>query len=98
MEYSKVTSPIGELLIVASDRGLTQIAFESEGFEAVTSGIGLPKEESESQGANAQAARAHLLARAGQQLTEYFAGERREFDVPLDFTGRSGFQLDVQKY
>ena len=36
----------------------------------------------------------NLLKKAAKQLTEYFAGKRREFDLPLDFTG-TGFQKKV---
>jgi methylated-DNA-[protein]-cysteine S-methyltransferase len=35
-----------------------------------------------------------FLLAAGQQLREYFAGKRREFQLPLDMQG-TDFQLDV---
>ena len=38
--------------------------------------------------------RTRLLARAAEQLAEYFAGERREFDLPLAPRG-TGFQERV---
>jgi methylated-DNA-[protein]-cysteine S-methyltransferase len=36
-----------------------------------------------------------VVQRAGAQLVEYFAGERRTFDVPLDLGGVGGFQRTV---
>src|SRR3954464_9244520 len=35
------------------------------------------------------------LAAAIAQLTEYFAGERQVFDVPLDWSGMGGLRLRV---
>ncbi|MGH8821789.1 MAG: methylated-DNA--[protein]-cysteine S-methyltransferase, partial [Rhodoferax sp.] len=40
-------------------------------------------------------ARHPVLVRAVQQLTEYFAGERTVFDLPLDLRGGTAFQQSV---
>jgi methylated-DNA-[protein]-cysteine S-methyltransferase len=63
-------TPIGRLALAASDRGLTKARFRS-----VPDAIG--------SGATTPAARAWLdLARA--ELDAYFAGDLRQFSVPLD--------------
>lgn len=36
-----------------------------------------------------------LLHAAGQQLLEYFAGQRQHFDLPLDLSGGTAFQQAV---
>lgn len=36
-----------------------------------------------------------LLRAAGQQLLEYFAGRRQQFDLPLDLSGGTAFQQAV---
>nr|WP_315847794.1 methylated-DNA--[protein]-cysteine S-methyltransferase [uncultured Rhodoferax sp.] len=36
-----------------------------------------------------------LLRAAGQQLLEYFAGQRQHFDLPLDLSGGTAFQQAV---
>jgi methylated-DNA-[protein]-cysteine S-methyltransferase len=36
-----------------------------------------------------------LLRTAAQQLLEYFAGQRRQFDIPLDLSGGTAFQQAV---
>lgn len=43
----------------------------------------------------AQAAADGLVAGAGLQLAEYFSGQRRVFQVPLDWTAASRLQLQV---
>ena len=76
-----VTSPIGELLLVASERGLVQTFLPS------SKGVPATSEERHDPGA-------HCLPAARSQLHAYFAGELRDFDLPLDENG-SAFQLRV---
>ena len=90
-----IATPIGALELVASARGLravlwpgedgTRVArsLQQEGVVSTGSAAG-PAQDSE-------AARAHL-DRAEQQLAEYFAGTRQEFDIALDPIG-TPFQL-----
>ena len=40
-------------------------------------------------------ARSGLLSAACEQLTEYFAGQRRAFDLPIDWSAASGRQQQV---
>jgi methylated-DNA-[protein]-cysteine S-methyltransferase len=76
-----VGSPIGELLLVASERGLVQVYLpNSKGVPATTSERNDPS--------------AHCLPEARRQLHDYFTGPLQEFDLPLDLHG-SPFQLSV---
>lgn len=88
--YRIVDSPVGRLLLAATDRGLVRIAFEREGFDGVLAGL-----------AGRLGPRVlHApwrLDRAAAELEEYFAGRRREFGVPLDFALSHGFRLAVQR-
>jgi methylated-DNA-[protein]-cysteine S-methyltransferase len=70
-------SPVGELTLIASPQGLRAVLWpgEFDQFETVA-----PDGDSSSDAA-------HVLSEAVQQLSEYFAGERHEFDVPLDPVG-----------
>ncbi|MCB0983259.1 MAG: methylated-DNA--[protein]-cysteine S-methyltransferase [Ilumatobacter sp.] len=70
-------SPVGELTLVASAAGLRAVLFPGERPDRVTVG---PI-------ANTDPAADEVLDRAVQQLREYFAGERRTFDLPLDPVG-----------
>lgn len=65
--------PGGELLALATERGLVAIE-----FAPLWQGRELPA---------AEGAAAQHLEEAARQLGEYLAGERREFTVPVDFSG-----------
>ena len=78
MPYSTLTTPIGELLLVADDDG------------ALTA-VHLPGRHGSTAGLERDDA---LLEPARRQLTEYFAGERRDFELPLHPEG-APFQLRV---
>jgi methylated-DNA-[protein]-cysteine S-methyltransferase len=88
--YRIVDSPVGRLLLAATERGLVRVAFEREGFDGVLSGL-----------AGRLGPRIlHApwkLDKAAAELEEYFAGRRRQFGVPLDFALSHGFRLSVQQ-
>ena len=80
--YSDVASPVGPLRIVASDAGLVAILWEDDDPARVRLG-------------ELHANPAHPVLRAVEaQLSEYFAGTRRSFDVALDLQG-TAFQKKV---
>ncbi|MEI8239890.1 MAG: methylated-DNA--[protein]-cysteine S-methyltransferase [Actinomycetota bacterium] len=72
-------SPVGELRLVASRRGLRAVLWPGDIDRSVDAGA------TSAAGADAEADA--LLVEAARQLREYFAGDRREFDVPLDPVG-----------
>lgn len=75
-----VRSPVGPLELVASERGLMAVTFQG-------------RTPAPYRTANVRWIEApERLRGAAQQLGEYFAGERRRFDLPLDLRG-SEFQL-----
>lgn len=75
-----IPSPLGPLTLVASPTGLREIRFEGEAVD-----------EPDSQEGDSP-----ILSRAAEQLAEYFAGNRREFDLPLEPQG-TPFQVSVWK-
>ena len=75
-------SPVGELTLVASDKGLVAILWENDSPDRVKLG------------AVAESAEHPVLAAAETQLKQYFAGSRTAFDLPLDFRG-TDFQKSV---
>ena len=69
---AQLDSPIGVLTLVASDEGLRKILWEDQAEQA----------------GDATVAESHpVLTAASAQLTEYFDGDRAEFDLPLDLIG-----------
>ena len=78
--HAKMPSPVGELLLVASDAGLVAIRFEWNRHGPDPRASSVPSAE-------ASGAQARILADARTQLDAYFAGARAEFDLPLDPRG-----------
>ncbi len=79
-----IPSPVGKLKLVASDQGLAAILWENDDPRRVRRNI-------------AGEDKTHpVLVETERQLREYFAGKRRTFSVPLDFTGTE-FQTRVWK-
>ncbi len=80
--HSLMTSPVGTLTLVATDRGLAAILWEHDRPHRVRVTVG--REEP-----------GHpVLTEVRRQLTEYFAGERKTFTLPLDPSG-TAFQRQV---
>jgi methylated-DNA-[protein]-cysteine S-methyltransferase len=72
--YRRIDSPVGALTLIAGDRHLVAIAWQKEGEDAPFD-------------AAPETAPHPVLDETERQLRAYFAGERREFDLPLDFRG-----------
>lgn len=70
-----IDSPVGQLRLVANEHGLAAILWENDNPRRVPLG-----EVTES-------ANHPVLLETERQLREYFAGQRKEFEVPLDFRG-----------
>ena len=85
--FTRVPSPVGELVLVASESGIRAVYFP-------TSRHGPPPTGSEWEEDDGRRPTSELLDRARRQLSEYFAGIRTTFDVPLDPVG-STFQRRV---
>jgi methylated-DNA-[protein]-cysteine S-methyltransferase len=86
--YRTVDTPVGSLLLAATERGLVRVAYASENHDAVLQML-----------ANRISPRLlHAPARldpVATELEEYFAGDRRAFDFPLDWQLSSGFRNTV---
>lgn len=86
--YRLVDSPVGALLIAATELGLVRVAYASEGHDAVLQGL-----------ADRISPRILLaparLDTAARQLDEYFTAKRHDFSVPLDWRLSAGFRNKV---
>lgn len=91
LAYRTVDSPVGPLLLAATERGLVRVAFEREGFDAVLAAL------AGRIGPRILRGTSRLDAAAGQ-LDEYFAHRRTAFDLELDHRLSSGFRQAVQAY
>jgi O-6-methylguanine DNA methyltransferase len=75
----RTSSPVGPLFLAASPKGLVQLEFEARVQNLNPKTIQLQESR-------------ELLTPCLDQLNEYFAGQRREFSIPLDLRG-TDFQL-----
>jgi methylated-DNA-[protein]-cysteine S-methyltransferase len=85
--YDFADSPVGRLLVAASDRGLCMISYDPE-----------PDRELDwlARAFGARVLRSpRPVDEARRELSEYFEGERREFDLPVDLSPLPGFQRAV---
>jgi len=86
--YRTVDSPVGPLLLAATEAGLVRVAYASEGHDAVLQALA---DRISPRVLNAPA----RLDAAARELGEYFAGRRRSFDLPLDWRLSAGFRRAV---
>lgn len=91
--YRVVGSPIGELLLAATPRGLVYTGFESEERGGVLDML------AHKLGPRVLRSEGHpVLGTAAEQIHEYLDGRRRGFDLPLDSALATGFRGEVQQH
>lgn len=82
--YKYIKTPVGELKLVANEKGLMAVLWENDDPARVR----LPESEEDK--------RHPILLQAEEQLIEYFKGKRKTFSIPLDMQGTE-FQKLVWK-
>jgi methylated-DNA-[protein]-cysteine S-methyltransferase len=80
--YKIISSPVGELKLVASDKGLVAILWENVNPKSVKLGALVENHDHP------------VLLETERQLKEYFQGNRKSFSLKLHLTGTK-FQNDV---
>lgn len=87
--YTTMDSPVGTLLLAATEKGVIRVAYESEGHDQVLEMLAAR--------ITPRILRAPArLEVAARELDEYFDGRRRAFDLPLDRSLSHGFRQLVQ--
>jgi methylated-DNA-[protein]-cysteine S-methyltransferase len=89
--YRTVDSPVGRLLLAATDLGLVRVAYVSEDHDAVLRALG----ERISPRILHAPARLDTVVR---QIEEYFEGGRHSFDITLDWRLSHGFRQIVLRH
>lgn len=91
---SKLETPVGELLLVATDKGISSITFPSHPFSDAN--MAYLKEHPEVElDETREEPRQKFLSRASQELDEYFHKERYFFDVSYDLGDPTDFRSKV---
>ncbi len=86
--YRTIDTPVGVLMLAATDLGLVRVAYEGDDHDKVLQVLA------------AKISPRVLLApgrldRVARELEEYFTGTRRVFDLPLDLRLATGFRRGV---
>ena len=75
--HAVIDSPLGELTLVVEDDALTGVYFRHHWYRPAEDTFG-PRVDADSD---------PLLAEARSQLTDYLAGDRHDFDLPIRLSG-----------
>lgn len=82
LAFMEMASPVGNLKLVANDTALVAVLWENENPKRVRLAELIEQTHHP------------ILLETQKQLSEYFAGKRQQFDLPLDFEGTE-FQQKV---
>jgi methylated-DNA-[protein]-cysteine S-methyltransferase len=101
--YRSICSPLGELFLAATQEGLCRIAWytSQEAFTAELEECFDREPQRDAPEAEMTAGRPGMLGCSAilddtvRQLSGYFGGERRRFDLPLDLSSQRPFQRRV---
>jgi methylated-DNA-[protein]-cysteine S-methyltransferase len=85
--YDLTDSPVGELLVAATERGVCRISFDPEPERAI-------EELAKTHGVRVLRS-SGPLRQPRRQLDEYFEGSRRHFDLRVDLAALPAFQQAV---
>ncbi|MPZ53119.1 MAG: methylated-DNA--[protein]-cysteine S-methyltransferase [Acidimicrobiia bacterium] len=89
--YHTTDTPVGKLLLAATEKGLVRVAYQSEDHDRVLQAL--------ADKVSPRVLKApKRLDPVVEQLDEYFTGERTQFDLPLDLTLSGGFRKTVLEH
>jgi methylated-DNA-[protein]-cysteine S-methyltransferase len=86
--YRTLDTPVGALLLAATPAGLVRVAYPIEGHDQVLETLATRVSP---RILNAP----RRLDETAREIDEYFAGQRRTFDLPLDYRLATGFRREV---
>jgi methylated-DNA-[protein]-cysteine S-methyltransferase len=89
--YRVIDSPVGPLLLAATEAGLVRVAYSREDHDSVLQSLA---DRISPRILNAPA----RLDLAAREVDEYFTGNRRNFDLALDWRLSAGFRRTVLRH
>jgi methylated-DNA-[protein]-cysteine S-methyltransferase len=91
LTYRTIDSPLGPLLLAATEIGTVRVAYAVEDHDRVLDSLGAAIGPRILRGGK-------RFDRLARELDEYFDGHRRTFDVPVDLRLAHGFRLTVLQH
>jgi methylated-DNA-[protein]-cysteine S-methyltransferase len=106
LEWASIDTPVGPVSVACGDAGVAEVRFGAPpaGTSAASrAGTGGADGSGSSQAAGRSGASqadgspggSRVVRDARRQLAEYFSGQRKEFDLPIDWTGFGPAQRQV---
>jgi len=89
--YRTIDTPVGTLLLAATEKGLIRVAYEREDHEKVLELLATRVSPRILRSPD-------RLDRAAFEIDQYFSGARKDFDLELDYSLSHGFRQSVQRY
>jgi methylated-DNA-[protein]-cysteine S-methyltransferase len=89
--YRTIDSPVGPLLLAATEKGLIRVAYERENHDRVLELLAAKVSPRILRSPG-------RLDKAAFEIDQYFSGSRRDFDLALDYSLSHGFRQSVQRY
>ena len=86
--YATMDSPIGRLLVASTERGLVRVSFHTERHDDVLDELVMKVSPRVLEAPE-------RLDEVRRELDEYFEGDRRSFDLALDWRLTQGFRSEV---
>ena len=89
--YRTIDTPVGPLLLAATEKGLVRVAYEREDHEKVLELLAAKVSPRILRSPD-------RLDKAAFEIDQYFSGSRRDFDIALDYSLSHGFRQAVHRY
>ena len=89
--YRTIDTPVGPLLLAATEKGLVRVAYEREDHDRVLELLATRVSPRILRSPD-------RLDKAAFEIDQYFTGKRKDFDLSLDYSLSHGFRQSVQRY
>jgi methylated-DNA-[protein]-cysteine S-methyltransferase len=89
LSWASLSTPVGPVSVGCTDAGVARVRYGAPRAARAPGGAGGPAQAGGDRDARA------LADAARRELTEYFAGDRQDFGIPVDWTATAGQQRVV---
>ena len=97
LEWASIDTPVGPVSVACGDAGVAEVRFGAPPAGTSAAGQVAPGDADGSavSQAGGSPGGSRVVREARRQLAEYFSGQRKEFDLPIDWSGFGPAQRQV---